>query len=69
LDDENFTDREGFNSVSMESEAVSCKQRKLIELDEEDEENLSGEDFQFIKNTKKSRDAPFLQSLSDKENS
>ena len=54
LDDENFTDREAFNSVS--SEADRHKERKLLNFEEE--EQLVLEDFQFIKNDKKSKDSP-----------
>jgi hypothetical protein len=33
-DEENFTDREGSNSVSSESEEVSCRQRKTVQDEE-----------------------------------
>lgn len=58
LDDENFTDREAFNSVS--SDALQSKDRKVLNFEEE-EEQLVLEDFQFIKNDKKSKDSPMVE--------
>jgi hypothetical protein len=51
LDDENFTDREGFNSVSSDIELVNCRRRKPAE----EEEKYSEEDFQFIKHANSSK--------------